>query len=174
MNYLVGIFCLGCLYSFALILSAWGLGYRINSTSSLPRGLYQLTHLPIEKGAIVGACANHKVLSLALSRGYLSPGCCSCDGSSPLMKRVAALSGDVIRITDEGVFVNGKLAPNSRPLQIDSNGHAMPIAYGCYTLGSNQVLLLSDSPKGFDGRYFGPVAKSDIFAVVKPVLTYDG
>jgi type IV secretory pathway protease TraF len=48
----------------------------------------------------------------------------------------------------------------------------LPFREAAYTLGAAQVLLMSDySPKSFDGRYFGPVEKTGIKGVLRPVFT---
>ena len=42
-----------------------------------------------------------------------------------------------------------------------------------YTLGNAEVLLMSDvSATSFDGRYFGPVNRSQIQTVIRPVFTW--
>jgi type IV secretory pathway protease TraF len=42
-----------------------------------------------------------------------------------------------------------------------------------YQLKSNELLVMTDqSSWSFDGRYFGPINKRQIKAVIKPVLTW--
>nr|WP_289847564.1 S26 family signal peptidase [Celeribacter halophilus] len=42
-----------------------------------------------------------------------------------------------------------------------------------YTLGNSELLLMSDvSGTSFDARYFGPVNRSQVKAVIRPVFTW--
>jgi len=42
-----------------------------------------------------------------------------------------------------------------------------------YTLGSEEVLLMSDyNPASFDGRYFGPLPRTTIQSVIVQVITW--
>jgi hypothetical protein len=64
------------------------------------------------------------------------------------------------------------MVPNSTPRRTDTEGKPLPFCETAYTLGTAQVLLMSDySPRSFDGRYFGPIEKTGIKGVLRPVLT---
>ena len=55
---------------------------------------------------------------------------------------------------------------------IAREGKPLPFRETAYTLGTAQVLLMSDySPKSFDGRYFGPIDQTGIKGVLRPVFT---
>jgi conjugative transfer signal peptidase TraF len=96
-------------------------GARINSTQSIPVGLYWLSSEPVEKGAYVMFCPPPiGVFEEARARGYLGAGFCP-GGYGYLMKRVLAAKDDAVTITDEGVRVNGELLPHSAPIQADRN-----------------------------------------------------
>ena len=72
------------------------LGYRINSTSSLPQGIWKVDPItrPIQRGQIVSICpVDTAIFQTALSRNYLSWGLCP-GGFSSLLKPVAAVPGD--------------------------------------------------------------------------------
>jgi type IV secretory pathway protease TraF len=76
---------------------------------------------------------------------------------------VAALSGDRVTIGVQGVQVNGVLLKNSAPRPADEAGRPLR-AYELsdYALRSEEVLLMSDyNPASFDGRYFGPLPKTN-------------
>src|SRR6266478_4326482 len=47
----------------------------------------------------------------------------------PLMKHLAGVPGDIVRVTPNGSYINGKLWPNSAPLP---EFHYRPYAFGVY------------------------------------------
>jgi conjugative transfer signal peptidase TraF len=99
-------------------------GARINSTRSIPVGLYWLSSEPVGKGAYVMFCPPPiGVFEEARARGYLGAGFCP-GGYGYLMKRVLAAKDDAVTITDEGVRVNGELLPHSAPIQADKERSA--------------------------------------------------
>ena len=90
------------------------------------------------------------------------------------MKRVLAAKDDAVLVADDGVRVNGELLPFSAPRTADAAGRPMPrFQFDRYTLGNAEVLLMSDvSATSFDGRYFGPVNRSQIQTVIRPVFAW--
>ena len=70
--------------------------------------------------------------------------------------------------------VNGELLAHSKPIQADKSGRPLPrFQASTYTLGSAELLLMSDvSDTSFDGRYFGPVNRSQVQTVIRPVITW--
>jgi len=150
-------------------------GGRINSTRSIPLGLYWLTDSPVKKGEYVIFCPPESSLfDEARERGYISAGFCPGDYGF-MMKRVLAAANDHVEMAGEGVCINGAPVPESRSMKADKAGRAMPhYPSGTYTLGKSELLLMSDvSSTSFDGRYFGPVELSQIKGVIRPVLTWD-
>ncbi len=96
---------------------------------------------------------------LALERNYLRPGSCP-NGLEPLFKRVAGMPGDHIEVGQDGIFINGRLWPQSRAFVWDSHGRPMLKAenVGSQTIPGGLALVLSDRHQGgFDSRYFGLV-----------------
>jgi len=165
---------IGSMTIFALCLLAGLAGARINTTRSIPIGLYWTSEGPIRKGDYVMACPPPEgVFALAKARGYLGAGFCPGNYSA-LMKRVAALEGDKIEITREGVSVNGELWPASAPREVDSAGRPLPRYPAThFVLGVGEVLLMSEAnATGFDGRYFGPVLKGAVLDGMSPVLIW--
>lgn len=149
-------------------------GLRVNTTRSIPIGLYRMTDAPVAKGEYVIFCPPQSLLfDEARARGYIGAGFCP-GGYGLMMKRVAAARGDVVASTKEGLSVNGKLLPASVPLKADKAGRAMPHqALSDYTLGESELLLMSDlSGTSFDSRYFGPVDAVQVKGVVKPVIMF--
>lgn len=149
-------------------------GARVNTTKSIPVGLYWTSRDPVERGRYVQVCPPQLAVFVeAKMRGYIGSGFCP-GNFGYLMKRVLAAKGDLVSVADEGVRVNGRLLPYSAPRRVDSAGRSLPrYRFDRYTLGAAEVLLMSDvSGTSFDGRYFGPVDRSHIRSVVRPVLTW--
>ncbi|MNI82644.1 Peptidase S26 [compost metagenome] len=92
------------------------------------------------------------------------------------MKRILAAKDDIIAVTPQGVTVNGEILPYSQPVATDGIGRPLPQrSTERYTLGASELLLMSDSsPTSFDGRYFGPITRGQVTAVIRPVLTWKG
>ncbi|WP_417519316.1 conjugative transfer signal peptidase TraF [Marinobacter sp.] len=153
---------------------SYAAGARVNTTRSIPVGLYWTTDAKLEKGAYVFFCPpDVSAFVTAKERNYISGGFCPGDYGY-MMKRILAAKGDVVTITDSGVSVNGELLPHSKPIQADLDGRKLPrYQSNQYTLGSSELLLMSDvSDTSFDGRYFGPVSRSQVKSVIRPVIIW--
>ena len=149
-------------------------GARINTTKSIPIGLYWTSSAPVEKGAYVLFCPPARaVFEEAKARGYLGAGFCP-GGYGYLMKRVLATKTDTVSVADDGVRVNGELLPLSTPRPADGAGRPMPRYPAVpHTLGDSELLLMSDvSATSFDSRYFGPIDQSQIETVIRPLMTW--
>lgn len=153
---------------------AYAAGARINTTRSIPVGLYWASSAAVEKGTYVLFCPPHvQVFDEARARGYIGAGFCP-GGYGYMMKRIAATTDDDVVVSDEGVRVNGELLPLSAPRAVDAAGRPLPrFQADHYRLSVAEVLLMSDvSRTSFDARYFGPVNRSQIQTVVSPVITW--
>jgi conjugative transfer signal peptidase TraF len=148
-------------------------GARINETASLPLGLYWAVDAPLERGSVVMFCPPEiEIFDEAKARGYIGAGFCD-GGYEHMMKKVLAMSGDHVKVSNEGVFVNNELLPDSKPLSADPAGRPMPAFRVDCTLENDQVLVMSGyNPLSFDSRYFGPIRRGQIRSVVRPVLTW--
>ena len=137
-------------------------GIVINDTPSLPEGFYQKTSRPVGKGSFV---------LFRLPPGELSA---RPYARRTLLKQVVAVAGDRVSIDAVGVRVNGRLLVNSTQLAVDRDGAPLPrLALTDYRLREDEVLAMSTyNPRSFDGRYFGPVERGSILAVVEPRLTW--
>ncbi|MCW5721701.1 MAG: conjugative transfer signal peptidase TraF [Devosia sp.] len=149
-------------------------GFYINTTTSLPVGLYRIVDEPVLKGAYVAFCPPQSdVFDWAVARGYIHAGNCP-GGTGQLLKRVHAIAGDTVLIDETGITVNGKRLPNSAPLSTDVYGTALPQYWFNAVLGESEYLLLSDlNPHSFDARYFGVIDQAQIVHVVRPVVTFN-
>jgi conjugative transfer signal peptidase TraF len=164
----LGMLALGTLTS-ALIIPAIA-GVRLNYSPSLPIGLYMVTSDP--RADLVAFCPTEPYASLAIERDYRSEGSCP-DGGAPLMKPIAAQSGDTVEMSSRGLVVNGKVLPNSAPLNVDTAGRSLQHwHFGKYRVETATVWVVSSyNRRSFDSRYFGPVRTISIRERVRPLLT---
>ncbi|WP_367607879.1 conjugative transfer signal peptidase TraF [Legionella sp. W05-934-2] len=164
----MSIFLLSIL-SAALLLVA--MGFRLNLTDSIPIGLYCITDIKNLKNAFVIFCPEDKpVFQQARDRGYIDSGLCP-GNYGYLMKKVVAIKGDNISVTDEGIFVHHQLIPFSKPISADGLDRPLPQwRTRDYQLKEDEVLTMtSQSEWSFDARYFGPVHLSQIKGMITPV-----
>ena len=144
-------------------------GLRINTSPSLPIGLYRTT---ADKGSrLVEFCPPEPFATLARERGYRDRGVCP-DGAAPLLKPVVAEPGDVVDFSASGISVNGVLLPNTAPLATDTKGRPLKAwPFGHYGVAADSIWVASTyHPRSFDSRYFGPVRVADIRARLTPFL----
>lgn len=150
-------------------------GLRLNTTRSIPLGLYTMSHDPIEKGAYVLFCPPERPeFDLAKERGYIGVGFCP-GGYGNMMKKVVASDHDIVSVTDEGVTINGTLLPASQPSEADSMGRPLPrFRITDHVLAPTELVLMSDTNgRSFDARYFGPVHRMHIQSLIHPVWTWE-
>lgn len=167
-------FTRACL-SFALGVGAIGAvtyagGYRLNLSASAPQGLWQTLPeaVPI-RGALVAACPPPGPLVRAMhAAGHIPPGDCP-SGTAPLIKTVVAVAGDQVTIAPaQAMRVNGIEIRNSAALQRADLPAQPP---GTHQVNPGQVWIVSVYAAGsFDSRYFGPIAATEIRAVVRPIF----
>lgn len=170
----LGVLLIGWLLAIASGLAAANAGFRINLSESAPRGVYKLSAAKPARGSFVAVCPPAwTVFEEARSRGYLLRGPCPGD-YEPLIKVLAAVAGDSIRIDRDGVRVDGVLWPRSAPLAVDVTGWALPqLAPQQMTLSDGVVFVMSrDCALGFDGRYFGALPSSAVTATAVPLLVW--
>jgi conjugative transfer signal peptidase TraF len=166
--------CFGLLLSILLLCGlTYTAGIRLNTTPSIPVGIYRLTNDPLTKGAYVYFCPPPtSVFDMAKDRGYLSAGFCP-GGYGHLMKKILATQKDGVAIKKDGVQVNGRMLPLSAPFQADGAGLPLPDYKSSWVLESDEFLLMSDSNSGsFDGRYFGSINRQQIEGVLRPIFTW--
>jgi conjugative transfer signal peptidase TraF len=146
-------------------------GLRINLTASEPRGLYIVEERPWSRGSLVVIRLPARLSAIALERGYALPGS-KADAAMDGLKRVAALPGDIVVLARDGVRVNGTYWPTSKPLAQDSSGHPIHhYPFGKYRVRHGEMWLLSDNPRGWDSRYFGPLPRANVISAARPLLT---
>lgn len=161
--FLISLIVLGALFH--------GMGFRINLTESIPKGLYRITSAdPIKNAYVIFCPDNRESFRLAKDRGYIDHGL-FCDGYGYLMKKVAAVSGDILSVTNEGVFVNQILISYSKPKLQDGMNRTLPQWQVMnYQLQEDEIMTMtSQSQWSFDGRYYGLVHTSQIKGLITPI-----
>ena len=147
---------------------------RINWTDSLPRGLYLVGAVPkkgVVRGEIVVACPSRAYAELGREHDYLIRGGCP-GGVAPVLKHVAAVAGDVVRLSAAGISVDGTLLAGTALLRVDQHGDPpQHVAFGTYRVGLGAIWLFTSKPNGYDSRYFGPVPIGNVLNVARPLLT---
>jgi conjugative transfer signal peptidase TraF len=161
-----------------LVLGCWVGGLRVNLTGSLPVGLYAVvaTHEAPTRGALVLVCLSRAVADFARDRGYVPRGGLCPGGVMPVGKPVFAVPGDTVTVTADGLFLDGTLASNSRPLSADRRGRPLAgVRNGRYVVGPAELWVVSQySASSFDSRYFGPVPLSSVRGRVRVLWTWRG
>lgn len=148
------------------------LGGLVYTGSNIPAGLYFRVDKPLGLGKMVTFCPpDQPVFQDARKNSHIGNGSCP-GGYECLMFTVAGKRKDVVTINANGVTVNDKLLPESKPLTQDKEGRAMPaLTLEHYELKENEVLLMTDSGKmPFDSRYFGVVDVQQVDSVINPAF----
>lgn len=157
---IIGLIVVGCVVEIAWDpkpLLVW------NVTASAPIGLYRRSFSTVERAAWVLITPPRQAHILAAQRGYLPL-------NVPMVKRVAALSGDTVCRTNSTVTVNGRV--RAIALSQDSRGRALPVWRGCERLSSDQIFVLTAPSASFDSRYFGVVPRANIIERIEPLWTF--
>jgi conjugative transfer signal peptidase TraF len=141
--------------------------YRLvyNPSESAPRGWYGVG-LPRDLGIGTFALVSlpDVFASLADERRYLPR-------SVPLLKRVAAVSGQRVCERDGLVEIDGSPVTHAR--RVDGAGRRLDAWAGCQTLVEGELFLLSaTADSSFDSRYFGPIDHMRVIGRAVPVWTW--
>jgi conjugative transfer signal peptidase TraF len=158
--------------SFGLAASlAYAIGLRINTSRSLPMGLY-ISATDTARSNLVEFCPSGTYAEQSRERGYRIAGACP-DGAAPLLKPMVAREGDVVELSDAGISVNGTLLKNTAPLKADGKGRLLTAwKFGTYRVAPGQVWVASTYHRGsYDSRYFGPIFIASIRQRLRPLWT---
>lgn len=134
-----------------------------NVTDSAPIGLYRRSTASVVRHSLALVRTPEGVANLAAERHYLPR-------NVPMVKRIAALSGDTVCRFGGAIRINGEFAANA--LTHDHLGRALPQWSGCRRLKEDDVFLLNAPPMSFDSRYFGPVSASNLIERIEPLWTF--
>jgi conjugative transfer signal peptidase TraF len=145
-----------------LCLAAGALGVRINTSYSLPMGLYIATSA--EDAPFVEFCPAGRFAEESSKRGYRTSGFACPDGAVPLLKPVVARDGDRVETSPAGISVNGVLLPKTAPLPQDSALRLLDHwPFGTYVVQPGTIWVASTyHPGSYDSRYMGPIQISQI------------
>lgn len=152
-------------------------GSRLCLSRSAPPGLYVPSDLPLERGAWIRLCLPGHIAAFGYRRGYhpagWPPARCP-DGSAEVLKRLAALPGDLVEVSEDAVLVNRTPLANSRPLPADSAGRPLPQLAGLrLRLAPGQCWVYSDTvANSWDSRYYGPLPLTAIRHRMRPLVTF--
>lgn len=147
-------------------------GVRFNWTASAPIGFYFEGPLTLTRGEMVLLCLPPSVENLGRRRGYLPAGECP-GGSSPVLKQLVGLPGDMIALGESFLAVNGAVLVQAPIQGSDSLGRPLAHArFGTRVLPPGQVWVQGVNPaRSWDSRYFGTIPMESLVGSVRPLLT---
>lgn len=135
-----------------------------NASASVPTGLYAIRgKASLHVGERVAIEPRPALRQFLATRGYLPAGV-------PLIKRIAAVSGQRVCRFSQGVTIDGDFAGVARAS--DRLGRPLPAWFGCRTLRTGELFVMNAAaPDSFDGRYFGVLLTADVIGRAVPVWT---
>jgi conjugative transfer signal peptidase TraF len=135
----------------------------LNLTPSIRVGLYLTSSEPVTHGAIVMLSPRSSAHRVALVHAVTG-------AQRPMLKIVAAMVGDRVCRSGLMVSINGHNRVWAR--RTDHAGRPLPSWQGCRVLRLDELLVLGDHRNSFDGRYFGPIVRSDVITRVLPLWLF--
>lgn len=134
-----------------------------NVTESAPLGLYRRSWVPPKNGDWMLLRPPRAVAELAAARHYLPR-------NVPMVKRIAASSGDTVCRAGVVVRVNGEVRAVAQAR--DRAGRLLPRWSGCARLHGGQFFVLNAPALSFDSRYFGAVDAAQVIERIEPLWTF--
>lgn len=135
-----------------------------NASASVPTGLYVLRgKASLQVGERVAIEPPPALRRLLAERRYLPTGV-------PLLKRIAAVSGQRVCRFAHGITVDGEYVGAARAR--DRLNRLLPAWAGCHMLRNGELFLMNPAvPDSFDGRYFGMLRDADVIGRATPIWT---
>lgn len=132
----------------------------------MPLGLYKLAPAngEFDIGSVVEFCPLDWVSPDAFP--FYPAGRCP-GGGEPMLKEVVAVGGDVVEVTDSGVFINGVYLSNSKAI----TKPGLPRIRQRFVLKKSEIWVFGSgatpvlAQHSFDSRYFGPVPVLNVAGV---------
>lgn len=136
-----------------------------NVTASVPVGLYRIVPEPTpHQGELVALRPSPPLAHYMASRRYVEAG-------ALLVKPVAAVAGQQVCRLGAIIAIDGVTVATARA--DDRMRRPLPVWTGCRRLRAGTVFVLAPTvPASFDGRYFGPVATSNVVGRAIPLWTW--
>lgn len=158
------------MFSFVLIAYAGSLlpgifNFWFNISSSIPYGIYRIVNRYPQKDDYILFCLNRKIAKISSQRGYVTHGNCSFQ-SAPVGKKVVAVQGDHVKISPDGIEINGIKLPFSNPQKYDFRMRKLPEFRINRFLDNNEYIVASSKENSYDSRYFGIVRGEQIKGVI--------
>ena len=133
------------------------------TTASMPEGWYvKYPRLRVlHHGDVVLFYPKQRIDRLMIKRGWIH-------WREPMMKKVYALAGDDVCVRQQQLWINHRrVAPIS---EHDEYGRPLPQWHFCGRVAKGDVLLMSTRvSNSLDGRYFGLLKTSRVYALVKKI-----
>lgn len=139
--------------------------FWFNISSSIPYGLYRIENRYPQKDDYILFCLNRKIAKISSQRGYVTQGNCSFQ-SAPVGKKVVAVQGDHVKISSNGIEINGIKFPFSIPQKYDIRMRKLPEFRINRFLDNNEYIVASSKENSYDSRYFGIVRGEEIKGVI--------
>ena len=155
------------IYGFSLLPSV--LNLWINVSASIPYGVYKRVDKYPQKDDYILFCLKDKLAKLSVERRYTTTGNCPFQ-SAPIGKKVVATQGDLVKISKEGIEVNGMLLSKTRPSTYDLLERKMPEYSMHRYLDNNEYIVASTKENSYDSRYFGIVRGEQIKGVIETII----
>jgi len=136
-----------------------------NASASVPLGLYGIEpNTAARVGDLVVVRPSPALTRFMAERRYVEAG-------ALLIKPVAATSGAIVCRLGSRITIDARAVAFALPR--DRFGRALPTWSGCRGLRADQLFLIAPIHRdSFDGRYFGPVARSRIVGRALPLWTW--
>ena len=132
--------------------------FYLNTTKSLPRGLYLVTKKVPCDGDLVIIDLPLEVQNFLFEKQHLT-------FKGLLLKPVIAMNGDYVCTYDRSIVVNNKIE-----LAKNKQLNLYPI---CRKLVSQELFVaVTTKDNSLDSRYFGPVLMQNLRGVVRPLIVF--
>lgn len=139
----------------------------------MPIGFYKkIQTTAIAHNDLVAVCLPNKISTEGLEKQYVARGTCH-DGSTPVLKKVIAIPGDSVFLSNHYIAVNH--VSYYAPLQSKDRHNCLVKKWikngGNKNINSYWVYGENDPVYSWDSRYYGGVARHNIIGIYKPLLT---